>query len=197
VAGAVMAQPRHRATLLLDDEAGTRVGAAMSFYQARGLFRRADTLEAAAAMMGVDVGTLETELERYNAGMAVGEDALGKPKNFAWGSVNLTGGFWVASITPVVHYCMGGVKVDDHGQVLTAQGEEVPGLFAAGEVTGGVHGANRLGGNSLLDCERCCVQRSAICVGSCHMSLPSLPLLTCCVIMYLHAQAWYLDGGQG
>ncbi|KAI3616951.1 fumarate reductase [Moniliophthora roreri] len=57
----------------------------------------------------------------------------------------------VAEITPVVHYTMGGVSIDASAHVLDLQGVPIPGLFAAGEVIGGVHGENRLGGSSLLE----------------------------------------------
>jgi len=61
--------------------------------------------------------------------------------------------FYVAIITPVIHYCMGGLEVDVDSAVLsTSTGVAIPGLYAAGEVAGGIHGNNRLGGNSLLDC---------------------------------------------
>merc|ERR1712019_208715 len=59
--------------------------------------------------------------------------------------------FYVAIITPVIHYCMGGSEVNASGQVMSKDGP-ILGLYAAGEVAGGVHGNNRLGGNSLLDC---------------------------------------------
>merc|ERR1711972_1116811 len=54
--------------------------------------------------------------------------------------------------TPVIHYCMGGLEIDTDSAVLGPNGTAIPGLYAAGEVAGGVHGNNRLGGNSLLDC---------------------------------------------
>merc|ERR1712193_470819 len=60
--------------------------------------------------------------------------------------------FYVAIITPVIHYCMGGLEVDVEGAVLGPDNKAIPGLYAAGEVAGGIHGNNRLGGNSLLDC---------------------------------------------
>merc|ERR1712182_184276 len=61
--------------------------------------------------------------------------------------------FYVAIITPVIHYCMGGLEVDVDSAVLDSKsGKAIPGLYAAGEVAGGIHGNNRLGGNSLLDC---------------------------------------------
>merc|ERR1719310_261529 len=60
--------------------------------------------------------------------------------------------FYVAIITPVIHYCMGGLEIDVNSAVLGNKGKPIPGLYCAGEVAGGVHGNNRLGGNSLLDC---------------------------------------------
>merc|ERR1712038_1086340 len=60
--------------------------------------------------------------------------------------------FYVAIITPVIHYCMGGLEIDCDSAVYGQDGNIIPGLYAAGEVAGGVHGNNRLGGNSLLDC---------------------------------------------
>merc|ERR1711924_580782 len=60
--------------------------------------------------------------------------------------------FYVAVITPTIHYCMGGLEIDEKSRVLNTKKQVIPGLYAAGEVAGGVHGNNRLGGNSLLDC---------------------------------------------
>lgn len=60
--------------------------------------------------------------------------------------------FHVAIMTPVLHYTMGGLEIDPESRVLSTEGKPIPGLFAAGEVAGGVHGANRLGGSSLLGC---------------------------------------------
>merc|ERR1719183_1104603 len=58
----------------------------------------------------------------------------------------------VAIVTPVIHYCMGGLEIDANSLVLNQSGKPIKGLYAAGEIAGGVHGNNRLGGNSLLDC---------------------------------------------
>merc|ERR1712054_683580 len=59
--------------------------------------------------------------------------------------------FYVAFITPIIHYCMGGLEINTKSEVIGQNGV-IRGLYAAGEVMGGVHGNNRLGGNSLLDC---------------------------------------------
>merc|ERR1719428_1234999 len=60
--------------------------------------------------------------------------------------------FHVAVVTPVIHYCMGGLKMNPDAEILKTDDSVIGGLYAAGEAMGGVHGNNRLGGNSLLDC---------------------------------------------
>jgi flavocytochrome c len=60
--------------------------------------------------------------------------------------------FYCAIVTPVVHYSMGGIGINENGAVIRENKQPIPGLFAAGEVTGGVHGKNRLGGSALLEC---------------------------------------------
>merc|ERR1719377_3178 len=71
--------------------------------------------------------------------------------NIIQGSEVATQPFYVAIITPVIHYCMGGLETTCKGECVR-EGKPVPGLYVAGEAAGGVHGNNRLGGNSLLDC---------------------------------------------
>merc|ERR1712039_368260 len=60
--------------------------------------------------------------------------------------------FHVAIVTPVIHYCMGGLKINGGAEVMDAGDKVIDGLYGAGEAAGGIHGNNRLGGNSLLDC---------------------------------------------
>ena len=59
---------------------------------------------------------------------------------------------YVGRVTPAVHFTMGGVLINENSEVLDAEGRPIKGLWAAGEVTGGIHGENRLGGSSLLEC---------------------------------------------
>ena len=59
--------------------------------------------------------------------------------------------FYAIKVTPGIHHTMGGIRIDSRGRVLRADGTAIPGLFAAGEVTGGVHGGNRLGGTAVSD----------------------------------------------
>merc|ERR1711953_442576 len=60
--------------------------------------------------------------------------------------------FHVAIVPPVIHYCMGGMRINDEAESLGAGDRVIGGLYSAGEAAGGIHGNNRLGGNSLLDC---------------------------------------------
>ena len=59
--------------------------------------------------------------------------------------------FYAIEVKPAIHYCMGGLKINEKAQVINTQGKVIKGLYAGGEVTGGVHGANRLGGNSISE----------------------------------------------
>ena len=61
------------------------------------------------------------------------------------------GPWYAAKKVPTVHHTMGGLRINERAQVLNNKGEVIPGLYAAGEVTGGIHGSNRLGGNAIAD----------------------------------------------
>ena len=101
-----------------------------------------------------DLMHLPTTLGEHCTGEASGKTGSGTKfyHNIIPGSAVKTEPFYVAIITPVIHYCMGGLEIDCDSAVLGSSGKAIPGLYAAGEVAGGVHGNNRLGGNSLLDC---------------------------------------------
>ena len=62
-----------------------------------------------------------------------------------------TAPYYAIQIAPGIHYTMGGVKINTNTEVLNESGDPIPGLFAAGEVTGGLHGQNRIGGNSVAE----------------------------------------------
>lgn len=102
--------------------------------------------------MGVDAKVIENTFNEYNAcGRGEVKDKYLKVKfpnaNFTMNEV-----YHVIVITPLVHYTMGGIGISPVAEVLVNDNTIIPGLFAAGEVCGGVHGINRLGGTSLLDC---------------------------------------------
>lgn len=100
---------------------------------------------------GVDPSTLAETIEGYNACVAAGKDTQIAPGKELLGDAVSDPSFYASKRIPTIHYTMGGVCISPEAQVLTAAGEAIPGLFAAGEVTGGVQGANRLGGNSYTD----------------------------------------------
>lgn len=110
---------------------------------------KADTLEELAEKIGVDASTLLETVETYNAGMLSGTDAFGKATSAD--STILQAPFYASLRTPTVHYTMGGVEIDTDAHVLNTAGQIIPGLYAAGEVTSGIHGNNRLGGNAYPD----------------------------------------------
>lgn len=116
---------------------------------AKGDLYRADTLEELAQMMGVPVETFVAEVERYNSFVENGVDEdFGKP---AFGGKIETAPFYATPRKPGLHHTMGGVKIDTETHVLTADGNPIPGLYAAGEVCGGIHAGNRLVGNAMTD----------------------------------------------
>jgi urocanate reductase len=110
---------------------------------------KADTLEELAEKIGVDADTLEATVKKYNEGMKSGKDEFGKA--CSEDSVISEGPFYASLRTPTVHYTMGGVSINSDTEVLDADGNAVANLYAAGEVTTGIHGNNRLGGNAYPD----------------------------------------------
>jgi cytochrome b involved in lipid metabolism len=105
-----------------------------------------------AKEIGVSPEELQAEFKSYNA-IAKGEkkDIWGK-KYFHNLPFDINDTFHVAVMEPVLHFTMGGIEINDQAQVLNSEGKPFDGLFVCGELAGGVHGANRLGGSSLLGC---------------------------------------------
>lgn len=108
----------------------------------------ADTIEGLALKIGVDPVALRATIDDYNAGVEKGVDSQGKKllKN----KLDLPP-FYASPRVPTVHHTMGGLKITKEARVVGSDGAVIPGLYAAGEVTGGIHGSNRLGGNALAD----------------------------------------------
>ena len=111
---------------------------------------RADTLEELAAQIGVDADNLVKTVAAFNERVEAGvPDEFGRE---VFDNKLDTAPYWAsAKQVPILHHTMGGLKIDTKCHVINTDGEIIPGLFAAGEVTGGIHGANRLGGNALAD----------------------------------------------
>lgn len=126
---------------------------------AAGRAYKADTLEELAEQIGVSAENLVAAVDNYNRYCLNGDlygqaDEFGRELFTDTDQVNdgiNDGPYYAAARVPTVHHTMGGVEINTNTEVLNTNGEIIKGLYAAGEVTGGIHGANRLGGNALTD----------------------------------------------
>lgn len=145
---AVLKQPGGSAFLVFDTAIRKSLKQIEGYYHLE-LVREGATPAALAAAIGVDAKVLEQTLDTYNGYQAAKSDTEFKRADMP--RPIKTGPFVALEIRPGIHYTMGGLRIDGKTQVLKADRKPVPGLFAGGEVTGGVHGANRLGGNSISE----------------------------------------------
>merc|ERR1711871_1846132 len=140
--------PEGKSVIALSAAAAEKVQAHVKIYTGRNLLHEVDGPGGVAEFVAWRLSGSATE--------AVAATFQGKddaPQRAVPAELPLSGKYYVAVVQPVLHYTMGGLAVDDDGRVLSdSDGKAVPGLFAAGEIMGGVHGVNRLGGSSLLDC---------------------------------------------
>lgn len=144
----ILAQPEKSARLIFDSTIRESLSATDTYF-ALNLISRADTLEELADLLGVSPRGLKFAVDRYNRFQAEGADA-----DFGRNDMPLPltePPFFGIRVAPAVHHCMGGIEINGRAEVLNEAGLSIRGLFAAGEATGGIHAANRLGGNSLID----------------------------------------------
>ncbi len=128
-------------------------GATIENMVATGHVTAADTVEELAAATGMDAEKLQASIDTYNAVVAgTAEDELGFVANNTADAQMTEGPWYACRKVPTVHHTMGGIHVNLDSQALDADGNAIAGLYAAGEVTGGIHGENRLGGNAIADC---------------------------------------------
>ena len=137
--------------LVLNSKASNVLDFHTRHYSGRGLMKKMSGKELAKEI-GCGDNALEKTFTDYNA-IAEGKakDPFGK-KFFHNLPFDISDTFHVAVMEPVLHFTMGGIEINDRAQVLNADGKPFDGLYACGELAGGVHGANRLGGSSLLGC---------------------------------------------
>ena len=148
VSAAIIAQPEKSAWLIVDqsmvDKSAVIAGYIKSGYTVTGA-----TYEELAKAMGVDEATFTSTMNTWNQAVEAKSDAEFGRTSFA--NPLTTAPYYAIKITPAVHHTMGGIVINPKAEVLNGKGEAISGLYAAGEVTGGVHGANRLGGNAVAD----------------------------------------------
>lgn len=118
----------------------------------QGKVRRFDTIRALAAAYDMPAGELESTVGAYNRAIVTGTaDPFGKALANGARPINQPP-FYAIRLWPKVHYTPGGIGIDADTRVIDIEGRPIPGLFAAGEVCGGVHGASRLGSLALTEC---------------------------------------------
>lgn len=110
-----------------------------------------NTVKHIAESYGMDFTRLKETIDNYNEGVEKGEDAFGKPLRDDLHPIEQPP-FYTVRLWPKVHHCMGGLHINEQAQVMHVDGAPIEGLYAAGEIAGGVHGADRLGSCATLDC---------------------------------------------
>ncbi len=129
------------------------MGASIKNMEAIGAVVEAPTLEELAKKTGMNAANLKKSVDDYNAVVSgKAKDKLGFVANNKDDKQMTEGPWYACRKVPTVHHTMGGIKINVKSQVISTKGKPIPGLYAVGEVTGGIHGSNRLGGNAVADC---------------------------------------------
>lgn len=152
---AIKAQTDYVGYVLWDETSNEKTGTmksnpeeAKSLFD-RGLMVKADTLEELADHFGIDKDALLETVKTFNENSAKNEDPEFNLRMLGWQVKDAP--FYMMKAAPAVHHTMGGLKINTDAQVLNKDGEWIDGLYAAGEVTGGIHGSNRLGSVAMAD----------------------------------------------
>ena len=150
VSAAVLKNPERSAYLIFDQNVRDSLKA-IETYAKQNLLSEGATLLELSRMIAVDAVALEYTIDEYNKAVLAKKDIeFGRNQESMERTIS-TPPFYAIEIEPAIHHTMGGLKINTKAQVLNKLNLPVPGLFAAGEVTGGVHGAQRLGGNAVAD----------------------------------------------
>lgn len=148
VSKAILAQRDKVAYLFFDDGMRQSLKATEEYFNMN-LVTEANNITELADKLKIDKNTFEESVKKYNTAVADKNDAEFKrpdmPRQLNQGKV------YAIEVTPAIHHTMGGLVINTNAEVINDKGQPIKGLFAAGEVTGGVHGGNRLGGNALSD----------------------------------------------
>merc|ERR1740121_3619305 len=154
--------------LCLNGKASKEIAWHCKHYKGRGIMKSYNNMGEFAKEYNMPLANIEATFKSYNEIADKQEknpdggpyEAYGGGKSYdTWGKkffhnlpLETSDAFHVAIVTPVIHYCIGGLKINGGAEVLNTSDEVIGGLYGAGEAVGGIHGNNRLGGNSLLDC---------------------------------------------
>ncbi|BFH14913.1 flavocytochrome c [Paenibacillus melissococcoides] len=149
VTAAINKLPEKNAFLVFDSGVRSRA-TAVEQYVKMGFVKTKDTIEALAGDIGVPADQLQKTLDTWNSAVKNKKDAEFGRKTGMDHDLSAAP-YYAIRIGPGIHYTMGGVRINTNTEVLDQNGKPIPGLFAAGEVTGGLHGENRIGGNSVAE----------------------------------------------
>ncbi|MDO4409334.1 MAG: flavocytochrome c [Eubacteriales bacterium] len=149
VSAAELEQPGSYAYIIFDQRLREGLKATEK-YISTGITVEGETIEDLAEKIDVDPKTLAETLNNWNKYVADKKDpdfgrTTGMDKDLSQAP------YYAIKIAPGIHHTMGGVHIDTSAEVIDTEGNTIPGLFAAGEVVGGVHGGNRIGGNAVAD----------------------------------------------
>lgn len=148
VSKAELAQKGKSAFLIFDQAIREKLKAADGYVK-KGYAVEAPTLEELAKKLDMNAKNLVATVDQYNKYVKDEKDTEFN-KNILPKAID-KGPYYAIEVSPAVHHTMGGVRINTSAQVLDAKGQPIPGLYAAGEITGGVHGGNRIGGNAMTD----------------------------------------------
>ena len=150
VSAAEIAQTDGCAWIILDQKMMDASSVYAGYYNS-GYAVKGETYEELAEAMGVPADAFKETMDGWAKIWGEKKDEEFGRTSFSSDNDLTTAPFYAIKVSPGIHHTMGGLKIDTSAEVINTDGEVIPGLFAAGEVTGGVHGANRLGGNAVAD----------------------------------------------
>ena len=147
---AILQQTSKKAFLVFDQSVRESL-AAIENYAQQGLLTSAKTPAELAEALQLPVFAFVETMEKYSLYQTTGEDKDFQRKAEEMPRPLTEAPYYAIEVEPVIHHTMGGIKINARAEVVNQNGKIIPGLYAAGEVTGGVHGGNRLGGNAVAD----------------------------------------------
>ncbi len=142
----------HPCVGIADDKAVKYAGWDISKAIQNGVVKLYNTMEDLAAFYGINADALQTSIHRYNGFVQKGFDEDFRKPIVAEAAPIENAPFYAMRLWPKVHFTMGGLFINEKAQVLDFNGKPIAGLYAAGEVVGGVHGASRLGSCAITEC---------------------------------------------
>lgn len=135
--------------IVLSSKSASKIQSHISHYEVNKLLKKMTNMTELCKHLKCNQQVFSKTIVNYNKSVIKGKDEFDKivfPNK-----IDVKDSFYIGFVTPVLHYCMGGIEINNKTQVITKDGA-IDRLYAAGEVTSGVHGSNRLGGNSLAEC---------------------------------------------